>query len=815
LRGPAHGAELGGTAVVPLQNAPMTIQHHTRRRGLFAALLATVALPAMLAAQSPAPASGAFALSIPNIMRGPEVYGRAPSRVRWAARSDVIYFQWNPPGSSWREPLRPYRVRAVAGAVPERMSDAAADSVAPSIADGPLSPDRRTRAVSVRGDLYLVRPGDGHVERLTQTNAAETDPSFSGDGRTLYFVRDDNAFALALDGGRLRQLTDVRTGREPKDSAAPTGQRGALAAEQRALFESVRDRVRLDSIAKAERLAREGERPKPLWLATGERVSSVRVSPRGDALLLVTRVNAEGDRNVEIPQYVTESGYTEELHPRTKVGDVQDGARVAYVKLPSAEARWLALTPGDSARASSAFAPGWNDAGDAALVVSVAANYKTRWIHAVNASSGALTAVDVLRDSAWTGGPCFGCAGWTADGRAWFVSEADGFAHLYSTSAAGGARRQLTGGRWEVLDARLSPDRKQFYLTTNEGSPFEQHFYRMDATGGTRRRITAAVGRHAVEVSPDGRLLADVHSPAANRPPELFVMPNEAGAIEAPLTSSPTAGWLAFGWMDPELVEVPASDGVKVPGHLYRPERAGGTPNGAAVIFVHGAGYLHNVGRFWSEYPREYMFNQYLASKGYVVIDVDYRGSAGYGRDWRTAIYRHMGGRDLQDEVDASRWLQKTYGIDPERIGIYGGSYGGFMTLMALFTEPKQFGAGAALRSVTDWAHYNHPYTSQILNTPQADSIAYHRSSPIYFAAGLEDPLLMAHGMVDVNVNFQDIVRLTERLIELHKTRWTLAPYPVEDHGFVRPASWEDEYRRIFELFESTLPSRVRHAAAR
>ena len=164
-----------------------------------------------------------------------------------------------------------------------------------------------------------------------------------------------------------------------------------------------------------------------------------------------------------------------------------------------------------------------------------------------------------------------------------------------------------------------------------------------------------------------------------------------------------------------------------------------------------------------------------------------------------------MGGRDLQDHVDGSRWLQKEFQIDPERVGLYGGSYGGFITLMALFNAPKDFGAGAALRSVTDWAHYNHGYTGSILNLPHDDTLAYRRSSPIFFAQNLEDPLLMAHGMVDVNVHYQDIVRLTQRLIELGKTDWELASYPVEDHGFVRPSSWTDEYRRILELFERTI----------
>jgi dipeptidyl aminopeptidase/acylaminoacyl peptidase len=144
-------------------------------------------------------------------------------------------------------------------------------------------------------------------------------------------------------------------------------------------------------------------------------------------------------------------------------------------------------------------------------------------------------------------------------------------------------------------------------------------------------------------------------------------------------------------------------------------------------------------------------------------------------------------------------------GVNASNIGIYGGSYGGFITLMALFTQPGVFKAGAALRSVTDWAHYNHGYTSNILNEPATDSIAYYRSSPINFAAGLKDNLLICHGMVDVNVHFQDVVRLSQKLIELGKDNWELAVYPVEDHGFVEPSSWTDEYKRIYRLFETHL----------
>jgi dipeptidyl aminopeptidase/acylaminoacyl peptidase len=190
------------------------------------------------------------------------------------------------------------------------------------------------------------------------------------------------------------------------------------------------------------------------------------------------------------------------------------------------------------------------------------------------------------------------------------------------------------------------------------------------------------------------------------------------------------------------------------------------------------------------------------------VIDIDYTASSGYGRDHRTGIYRHMGGKDLTDHVDGVKMLVEKYGVNPENVGIYGGSYGGFMTLMGLFTTPEVFKSGGALRSVTDWAHYNHGYTANILNEPANDEIAYKKSSPIYFAEGLKGNLLMAHGMVDVNVHFQDIVRLSQRLIELKKDNWELAVYPVEDHGFIEPSSWTDEYKRIFKLFESTLKNK-------
>jgi dipeptidyl aminopeptidase/acylaminoacyl peptidase len=333
----------------------------------------------------------------------------------------------------------------------------------------------------------------------------------------------------------------------------------------------------------------------------------------------------------------------------------------------------------------------------------------------------------------------------------------------------------------------------------------------MSLEGGARTKLTAMTGGNAGVVSPDGSTIGLIHS-YSNTPPELYLMPNTPGAAARQVTTTPTEEWRSFKWADPQLITFKARDGVSVHARLYTPETMGARrdASGPGVVFVHGAGYAQNAHKYWASYFREYMFHNLLASKGYVVLDVDYRASSGYGRDWRTAIYRHMGGKDLEDVVDGAKYLVDHERVNARRIGVYGGSYGGFITLMAMFTSPDTFAAGAALRPVTDWAHYNHGYTSNILNEPQKDPDAYRKSSPIYFAGGLKGALLICHGMVDTNVFFQDTVRLVQRLIELRKENWQVAPFPVENHGFEEETSWADEYKRILKLFDDNLRPTVK-----
>ncbi|MCG6987792.1 MAG: prolyl oligopeptidase family serine peptidase [Gemmatimonadetes bacterium] len=782
--------------------------------GASVALLAwwtTAAAAQSTAAWVPEPVRNqTFQLSIKNIMRGPELVGEAPTNVRWTDDSQWVYFRWRPGGMAWDVEPSLYRVAAKGGA-PEKLTDEQATEQAPLFARGDISPDKRWRVSAVDGDLWLVDRRTMKTRRLTHTQAGERSPIFSPDGKSVIYREGDNLFRMSLTDGSVEQLTHIESGPAPKEPPAPTGEAKFLHDQQLELFAHVRRIKAEEDKQKAEREAREAKEPKPLYLDKDERVASLEATRDGAHVFITTYTPAQNAKRPPIPVWVTADGFTQTIPGRTKVGEPQATSRIGLITTATGEVKWLSITPADY-KAEGAPRPdnsGWNEAGTMGFVFSTSFNHKEWWLWSVNPADGALTLVDHLHDDAWVGGPCFArCVGFVPHTeRIWYVSEATGYAHLYSVNADGTGRTALTSGKWEVLGVDVPDGQSRFLLTTNKGSPFNENTYWLPFTGGDLQPVTDGIGRYDATVSPDGKRFAILHD-VANRPPELFLADAKKPMDMTRVTTSPTENWLSFPWIKPAIIQFMARDSTMVPASIYRPSDMGAQPNGAAVIFVHGAGYLHNVDNYWSNYYyREWMFNQFLAANGYTVLAIDYRGSAGYGRDWRTAIYEHMGGKDMTDQVDGAHWLVQHEGIDPRRIGMYGGSYGGFMTEMSMFTAGETFRAGAALRSVSDWAAYNDGYTSEILNLPQNDPEAYKRSSPIYFAQDLrpDQYLLILHGMVDTNVHFSDDVRLVQRLIELGKENWSFQPYPVENHGFVEPASWTDEYTRIFELFERTI----------
>jgi dipeptidyl aminopeptidase/acylaminoacyl peptidase len=857
-------------------------------------------------ARTPPPpaAAKAFELTVDSIMRGPDLVGYPPTGVYWSQDSRRVYFRWKRAGEPRLKETDLYVVNAD-GTGLRKLSEDEARKAPP--AAGELSKDRRLTVFTEEGDVFLYDHEKGERRRLTRTVEAESNAHFTRDQRAVYFTRQSNLYVMSLDGGSLEQLTDIRVPTPPAAGAAAAGagagaqgSGGTAAArasesqeflrkEERGLLDVVRERAEQREEQERRRRERDKDRRKPFSLTAGQTVTNLQLSPDG-AYVVLTVADPAAGKNTIVPNFIGDSGYTEDIQSRTKVGDNQGRTRLGLASVATGEVKWVETglraevaprvqqrteqnatesaqresgaqqqtgqqtggqqtgtqagqpqtvqpqrtqqTEGQHARDREAqlFQLQWNEDGSRAVLLARASDNKDRWVMSLDPSTGRTRMLASVHDDAWVGGPGAFTLGWLPDNRrVYFVSERDGWAHLYTVNVDGGEPAQLTKGRFEVSDVRVSTDRTKFYFTSSEGSLFERHLYSTAFDGSARTRLTTMTGNNQVDVSPDDRTLAVVRS-YANRPPELYLQPNRpapnqtaqapgapntnaqtssAQTIAAPgpaagqVTTSPTPEFFNYNWIDPPIVSFRARDGATVYGRLYKPANA--RPGGPAVIFVHGAGYLQDVHKWWSTYYREHMFHHLLMERGFTVLSIDYRGSAGYGRDWRTGIYRHMGGKDLDDHVDAVRYLVNEHGVDPRRVGLYGGSYGGFMTLMAMFTTPDIFAAGAALRPVSDWAHYNHPYTANILNEPQDDPEAYRRSSPIYFAAGLKGALLICHGMVDTNVHFQDTVRLAERLIELRKENWELAPYPVEDHTFDRADSWADEYKRILRLFVEQL----------
>jgi dipeptidyl aminopeptidase/acylaminoacyl peptidase len=446
----------------------------------------------------------------------------------------------------------------------------------------------------------------------------------------------------------------------------------------------------------------------------------------------------------------------------------------------------------------------WHESDDKLLVMLEAVDNKDRWIASVDLQKGKLITEHRLHDDAWVNYN-FNQFGWIpGTDSMYYLSEETGFSQLYIKTAAGKVSA-LTNGKFVVDNVTLSPDAKHLYYRANKDHPGSYNVYRVEIASGKSEQLTQWLGTLDYSLSPDGQSLLLTASSAIH-PDELYIQP--IGGDISQLTDYTSTAFKQYPWQVPQVVALASTHGAEpIYARVYLPQGydAKQAEKYPAVMFNHGAGYLQNAHYGFSGYFREFMFNNLLTQQGYVVMDMDYRGSKGYGRDWRTSVYRNMGHPEVEDLKDGVAWMASNVNVDPQRVGTYGGSYGGFLTFMALFNEPELFQAGAALRPVADWAHYNAPYTSNILNTPDVDPIAYERSSPIEHAQGLQKPLLIMSGVLDDNVFFQDSVRMVQRLIELEKPMFETAIYPVEPHGFKQPSSWLDQYRRIYKLFEQEL----------
>lgn len=806
-------------------------------------------LPVLLGTAGGVAAQGTPPVTLERIMSDPDWIGNPPENPYWGDDGRSVYYERKRTGEDRRDLIR-LDLETEKSAIVEDKDRGAVDA-----RGGRLSRDRAKKVYERRGDIYVKDLRTGEIRQITRTAAREESPQFLvGDGRISY-RQGWSFYVVDLATGLVSQAADLRL----EDDPAKEKEKGYLEEQQTRLFDVIRERQEKEKKRReqeqAEQKADPTRAPLPWFLGKDVAIETAALSPSGKQLVLVTfpKPGPASQKPTKMAQFVTESGNVEAEEVRSKVGteppvphtvalldlETHERHEVDLSGLPgigddplgpirkaaAAKKGAAGATPKDAKdtkdakdgkdgkdgkdetklRAVEVLGVAWSDDGSRVAVQLRARDNKDRWTGTLG-EKGKFTLRHRLTDPAWINWG-FNDFGWMRDNETlWYLSEESGYSRLYLVSDATGKSRLLTPeGAYEVSDPVVSWDGKTIYYRANQAHPGSYDIWRIEVASGKAEPLTRLGGLTEAVLSPDeGRLLL-LHS-SVTRPDELYVQDVRPGAEARQVTNTRTPEFLAIEWSVPEIVGIPSRHGAgPIYSRVYTPQGFDPSKKYPAVLFVHGAGYLQNAHAGWSNYFREFMFHTLLTRQGYVVLDMDFRASAGYGRDWRTAIYRQMGHPEVEDLKDGVAWLAANKSVDAKRVGVYGGSYGGFLTFMSLFREPELFAAGAALRPVTDWAHYNHEYTSNILNTPEDDPEAYLKSSPIEFAQGLSKPLLICSGMLDDNVFFQDTVRLVQRLIELEKQDFETAIYPVEPHSFVRPSSWLDEYRRVYKLFETHL----------
>jgi dipeptidyl-peptidase-4 len=717
---------------------------------------------------------GAKALSIEAIYTHPLFCGTSPQEAIWSPNSDKIALAWNNEGERFREVWlydlkkdRLSRLTDMARVKEDPKEDdertreerREAEKLRDGVSSLKWSPDGKKIAFIYLGDLFTVNVENKEVVRILHTEAEEKNLQYSPDGKYLGFIQGGDLWYLDLEKHRVEQLTT---------SGCDTVVNGA-----------------------------------GYYLSWLEEVWCYRWSPDSRRIAFMRYDLSEIDP-ILIPDYVGKKVKTTE-QKRSIAGGKLAKTKIGVISLEGRETLWL-----DMGEETEYYirALKWSPAGDRLLLEKVSKAQKDRWILVADCDSGKVKEIFHESDSAWVSsisGECF----WAQEGKMLiFSSDRTGYNHLYKTSVNDGEPEQLTSGNWEVTDIEVSPDARWIYFFSTEVAISERHLFRLDLKTGKKERLTFEEGWFSPPQSYGGNLLSPDGKKAVLyytnniTPWDYYLVDLTTRGKLKRITKSALPEFSEYELFRPEFFTFASDvDGETVRALIWKPAKFDATGRYPLVVHIHGAGYAQAVCDYWS---RTNLFHQVLAQEGFVVVTPDYRGSSGYGRKFRTDVYRHLGNLDLEDAVSVVGYLNGLGYIDTSRVGIWGWSYGGFLTNMAMFKRPDVFKVGCSVAAVNDWENYNLWYTTERFNFPEEDSIAYKRSSPIHFAEGLKGKLLLIHGMADSNVHFQDTVQLIFKLVKNNKN-FDVMIYPREEHGFSRDESYVHVFTKILEYFQEHL----------
>lgn len=609
-----------------------------------------------------------------------------------------------------------------------------------AIARPTLSNKENTRHVySKDGDLFLLDTRKKEFRRLTQTAAEERNPAFSPDGERLAFTRENNLFSISLDGGAESQYT-----RDGSD-AVYNGRAAWLYYE--------------------EIFGRATRYQAYWWSPDSRRIAFYRFDETDVPMFPI--YNSKGQHgNLERTRY-------------PKAGDPNPKVRIGIADVESKEIVWAQYREEDDQYFGTPF---WTPDGSSLWVQWMNRGQDLLRVQRVDLSTGA--AADVYRDAQSSWVEWLDEIAFLKDGGGFVVaSDADGWTHLYRYAMDGTLQHRLTSGEWSVAKLEyLDEENGVAYFTARKEASTRTDLYSVGLDGKGMKRLTFGEFTHSVRLSPKGSYFLTTYANVAT-PPRLALVAG-SGKLVRELGDSDQKELGAYDLAPTQLVTVPTADGFQLPALLTLPAGLEAGKRYPVLISQYGGPNSMGVSDGW----KLSMMTQALAAEGLIQFTVDHRGSGHFGKKGAALMHRNLGKWEMNDYIEAVKWLRRQPYVDSTKICITGGSYGGYVACLALTSGADYFTHGIANYSVTDWKLYDSHYTERYMETPAENPEGYAASSPLTHAAQYKGMLRIVHGTTDDNVHLQNSLQLVDTLENMGR-HFELMVYPNERHGWGPPKS--------------------------
>lgn len=596
------------------------------------------------------------------------------------------------------------------------------------------SSDGNELLISTKGDLFLHHLDTHKTDQLTATPIAERDPKLSPDGTRVAFRRDHDLYTLELASHKTTRLTH--------DGSAT-------------LLNGELDWVYPEELDLGTAY---------WWSPDSQHIAYMQFETARE--FVCPQVDLRGLR----------AKYEPERYPQA--GTPNADVRIGVIPAAGGETRWMDL--GDVRDHLFARVYWTPDSKQLAIERFNRVQNELDLLLA-DATTGASHAVIHEADRYWinvTDQFKFLEGG---EGRFIWSSERDGFRHLYLYSLAGKQLARLTEGNWEVTSlAGVDEKRQIVYYVSSETSPLERQLYSVHFDGRERTRVSHGAGTHAISMSPTTRYYMDTFS-SLTQPPGR-TLHNDDGKQVAVFKEPDRKPLEEYEILPTEITTVKTSDGATLYARLIKPANFDPQRKYPAIVMIYGGPGAQSIRNAWSGLS----WDQLLAQKGFVIWQLDNRGSAGRGHAFETPLYRRFGRQELADQREGVRYLISQGFVDPARIGIYGWSYGGYMTLYSMLNASDMFKVGVAGAPVTNWHNYDTIYTERYLGLPSENEEGYKASSDVTYADQLEGKILIVHNIEDDNVLFQNTLQMAVALEKAGKV-FSMVTFPEKSHGVSGP----------------------------